>query len=88
MRYWVEMPIGRVRCSMDGSEGTTEFRDDDRCFVCGKQNPHGLHLDFVLEGASGVRTSLTIPERFQGFADITHGGILAMILDECMVNAV
>ncbi len=29
-----------------------------------------------------------MPERFQGFAGIAHGGILATILDECMVNTV
>jgi len=65
-----------------------EYLDNQRCFVCGKQNPYGLHLDFAPEGTAGVRTSLIIPERFQGFAGIAHGGLLAMILDECMVNAV
>jgi acyl-coenzyme A thioesterase PaaI-like protein len=65
-----------------------EFRNNHRCFVCGKDNPDGLHLDFVAEGASGVRTTFVVPDRFQGFADIAHGGILATILDECMVNTV
>ena len=63
-----------------------EFQDNHRCFVCGKHNPDGLHLDFEPEGGSGVRTTYVIPERFQGFAGIAHGGILATILDECMVN--
>lgn len=65
-----------------------EFQDNQRCFVCGKHNPDGLHLDFEPEGTAGVRTTFTIPERFQGFAGITHGGILATILDECMVNTI
>lgn len=65
-----------------------EFQDNQRCFMCGKHNPDGLHLDFEPEGAAGVRTTFTIPERFQGFAGIAHGGILAAILDECMVNTV
>lgn len=65
-----------------------EFRDNERCFVCGKQNPHGLHLSFEPEGTGGVRTQFTIPEHLQGFAGIAHGGLLAMILDECMVNTV
>jgi acyl-coenzyme A thioesterase PaaI-like protein len=65
-----------------------EFQDNHRCFVCGKHNPDGLHLDFDPEGVSGVRTTYVIPERFQGFAGIVHGGILATILDECMVNTV
>ena len=63
-----------------------EFQDNHRCFVCGKLNPDGLHLDFEPEGVSGVRTICIIPERFQGFAGIAHGGILTTILDECMVN--
>ena len=63
-----------------------EFQDNHRCFVCGKHNPDGLHLDFEPEGLSGVRTIYVIPERFQGFAGIAHGGILSTILDECMVN--
>ena len=65
-----------------------EYLDDQGCFVCGQQNPHGLHLEFAPEGAASVRTSFTIPARFQGFAGIAHGGLLAMILDECMVNTV
>jgi acyl-coenzyme A thioesterase PaaI-like protein len=63
------------------------FRDNHGCFVCGKDNPDGLHLEFEPEGTFGVRTSFVIPARFQGFAGIAHGGILATILDECMVNA-
>jgi acyl-coenzyme A thioesterase PaaI-like protein len=65
-----------------------EFQDNHCCFVCGKHNPDGLHLEFEPEGVSGVRTTYVIPERFQGFAGIAHGGILATILDECMVNTV
>src|SRR5262245_55732803 len=65
-----------------------EFQNNHRCFVCGKHNPDGLHLDFEPEGVSGVRTTCVIPERFQGYAGIAHGGILATILDECMVNTV
>ena len=63
-----------------------KFQDNQRCFVCGKHNPDGLHLDFEPEGLSGVRTVCVIPERLQGFAGIAHGGILSTILDECMVN--
>jgi acyl-coenzyme A thioesterase PaaI-like protein len=65
-----------------------EFQNNHCCFVCGPSNPDGLHLDFEPEGSAGVRTTCVIPERFQGFAGIVHGGILATILDECMVNTV
>jgi acyl-coenzyme A thioesterase PaaI-like protein len=65
-----------------------DYQDNQRCFVCGKHNPDGLHLEFEQEGVYGMRTTYVIPERFQGFAGIAHGGILATILDECMVNTV
>jgi acyl-coenzyme A thioesterase PaaI-like protein len=65
-----------------------DFADNQRCFVCGTDNPDGLHLEFAVEGSTGVRTTCVMPERFQGFAGIAHGGILATILDECMVNTV
>jgi acyl-coenzyme A thioesterase PaaI-like protein len=65
-----------------------EFADNQRCFVCGKDNPDGLKLAFEVEGSTGVRTTFVVPERFQGFAGIAHGGMLATILDECMVNTV
>jgi acyl-coenzyme A thioesterase PaaI-like protein len=67
---------------------TMAFQDNHGCFVCGKDNPDGLHLEFEPEGVSGVHTTFVIPERLQGFAGIAHGGILATILDECMVNTV
>jgi acyl-coenzyme A thioesterase PaaI-like protein len=65
-----------------------EFQDHPHGFVCGKHNPDGLHLEFEPEGVAGVRTTYVIPEPFDGFAGIAHGGILATIRDECMVNTV
>jgi acyl-coenzyme A thioesterase PaaI-like protein len=82
------MDLSALTNGTQGRRRPMEFQDDQRCFVCGKHNPHGLHLDFEAEGASGVRTTCLIPNRFQGFAGIVHGGILATILDECMVNTV
>jgi acyl-coenzyme A thioesterase PaaI-like protein len=82
------MDLSALTNGTQGRRRPMEFQDDQRCFVCGKHNPHGLHLDFEVEGASGVRTTCLIPDRFQGFAGIVHGGILATILDECMVNTV
>src|SRR5262245_51035747 len=64
------------------------YQDNHSCFVCGKDNPDGLHLEFEPEGDFGVRTIFVIPERLQGFAGIAHGVMLATMLDECMVNAV
>ncbi len=63
-----------------------ELVDDQMCFVCGKKNPIGLHLDFELVGQTEVRTSFLPTAAFQGFRNIVHGGIIATILDEVMVN--
>ncbi|MFQ5846822.1 MAG: PaaI family thioesterase [Candidatus Methylomirabilales bacterium] len=63
-----------------------ELVDDQMCFVCGKRNAAGLQLDFELLGEAEVRTSFLPTKQFQGFRDIVHGGIIATILDEVMVN--
>lgn len=62
------------------------LRDDSYCFGCGHENPIGLRLTFRWEGD----TYLTryVPEReHQGWAGRTHGGILALILDEILSRA-
>jgi len=63
-----------------------ELENDEMCFVCGKRNQDGLQLDFELVGEDGIRTEFTPHKRFQGWKDILHGGIIATILDEVMVN--
>ena len=68
-------------------EGFMEYDNDQMCFVCGKRNGDGLQLDFELVGESGIRTEFTPLKRYQGWKDIVHGGIIATILDEVMVNA-
>lgn len=64
-----------------------EYDNDQMCFVCGKRNGDGLQLDFELVGEGGIRTEFTPAKRYQGWKDIVHGGIIATILDEVMVNA-
>lgn len=63
------------------------YENDEMCFVCGKRNGDGLQLDFELVGEDRIRTEFTPPKRFQGWKDVVHGGIIATILDEVMVNA-
>lgn len=66
----------------------SEFRDDRVCFVCGEKNPAGLMLKIVTDGERGESTAeVTFPERFQGWAKVVHGGLLATVLDEAMVYA-
>ena len=58
------------------------------CLVCGKDNPHGLHLNFTVDPTTGiVRTTFTPASHHIGFSGIAHGGILATVFDEAMVWA-
>ncbi|MGE5225145.1 MAG: PaaI family thioesterase, partial [Omnitrophica WOR_2 bacterium] len=52
------------------------------CFVCGLENPAGLHLKFYENGSGEVTAEITIPEQFQGYPGVVHGGIVAAMLDE------
>lgn len=52
------------------------------CFVCGVENPVGLHLHFYQTAPGEVETRYTAPEHFQGYPGVLHGGIVATILDE------
>lgn len=58
-----------------------------QCFVCGVHNPFGLHLAFY-EGEPGETTAeVTIPEQYQGYPGVVHGGIVAAMLDEVSARA-
>jgi acyl-coenzyme A thioesterase PaaI-like protein len=58
------------------------------CIVCGRENPHGLHLDLHVDPATGVvRVSFTPRPEHIGFQGIVHGGVLGTVLDEAMVWA-
>lgn len=57
------------------------------CFVCGESNSHGLKLRFETDGRE-VRTRFTPHAEHIGFKGVTHGGLLATVLDEVMVWAV
>lgn len=52
------------------------------CFVCGVANPFGLHLKFVENVPGEVTCDCTIPENFQSYPGIVHGGVVSAILDE------
>jgi acyl-coenzyme A thioesterase PaaI-like protein len=54
-----------------------------RCFACGSLNEHGLHLELHV-GDDRCWTELSLPDRFQGWDGIAHGGIVTTILDEVM----
>lgn len=56
------------------------------CFVCGSDNPIGLHLEFQMDDEQ-VWTEFTAGQQHQGYPGIVHGGIVATLLDETMGRA-
>src|SRR5574341_546081 len=52
------------------------------CFVCGMQNPVGLHLHIYETSPGVVESTYTAPDYFQGYPGVVHGGIVGAILDE------
>jgi uncharacterized protein (TIGR00369 family) len=65
-----------------------EIRDDRTCFVCGEKNPHGLRIQMRIDPERGeAAAEVVFEERFQGWAGIVHGGLLATVLDEALIYA-
>jgi uncharacterized protein (TIGR00369 family) len=61
--------------------------NDQHCFCCGQDNEQGLKLVFTYPGKGKAETECVIPSHFTGWRNITHGGFLAMLLDETMAHA-
>jgi uncharacterized protein (TIGR00369 family) len=67
------------------SKQTDEFKlqpNSAHCFVCGMHSPVGLKARFWDNGVDEVRATYVVEEKYQGYPGITHGGIVASLLDE------
>ena len=61
-----------------------ELVKDRRCFVCGVENPHGLKIRVEQAGANRVRAEFTAEDRYRGWSNYLHGGVLTLIFDEML----
>jgi acyl-coenzyme A thioesterase PaaI-like protein len=52
------------------------------CFICGMENPVGLHLHIYETEPGVVETTYVAPDHFQGYPGVLHGGIVGAIIDE------
>ena len=52
------------------------------CFICGLENPVGLHLHIYELEPGVIETTYIAPEHFQGYPGVLHGGIVAALVDE------
>ncbi len=65
----------------------TQLRDNQRCYVCGKENPVGLGVDFEINREQrSISAKFTPSDNHQGYEGIVHGGILSTLLDEAMAK--
>ncbi|MFA7056034.1 MAG: PaaI family thioesterase [Candidatus Cloacimonadales bacterium] len=59
----------------------------NNCFACGKDNPIGLKLKFEYSENCSI-SYFVVSSNFQGYHDITHGGIITTLLDEAMAKII
>jgi acyl-coenzyme A thioesterase PaaI-like protein len=57
------------------------------CFVCGLESRVGLRLTFYDAGPDQAEATYTVPEEYQGYPGLVHGGIMAAMLDEVIGRA-
>lgn len=62
----------------------TYFRN---CFICGDENPAGLHLKNTYVGEKS-HMELEITPELSGLSGLMHGGFTCMLLDEVMYYAI
>ena|ERR1051326_131097 len=60
----------------------TKQPNSKMCFICGLENPVGLHLHIYEVEPGMIETTYVAPEHFQGYPGVLHGGIVGAILDE------
>jgi len=58
------------------------------CYVCGRDNPIGLGMQFYDDGKDMVESMVTPGDQFQGYPGVLHGGVAAAILDEVVGRSV
>ena len=57
------------------------------CFICGLENPIGLHLHIYEVEPGVIETTYIAPEHFQGYPGVLHGGIVGALIDEISARA-
>ncbi len=55
-------------------ENVNKQPNSDMCFVCGRNNPVGLYLQFYDNGQYYVVSKYTVSERYHSYLGIVHGG--------------
>jgi uncharacterized protein (TIGR00369 family) len=61
--------------------------DDGRCIGCGPDAVVGLKMRFDINPDKSVESRVSVSAAFQGWRDVVHGGVVALLLDEAMAYA-
>ena len=77
--------LSRSRGSAN-KNGMVYLPNSKKCFVCGEDNPAGLHIRFYVEDGL-VKARWRPQAHHYGLANVVHGGVTATLLDECMAWA-
>jgi uncharacterized protein (TIGR00369 family) len=76
------MPVKEKKSKQPSGSPRAKQPNSKHCFVCGIENEAGLRLEFYETGDGRVVAEPIVPESFQGYPGIVHGGIVAAMLDE------
>jgi acyl-coenzyme A thioesterase PaaI-like protein len=72
--------------SLEKSAFQERLKEYTLCFGCGPENPFGLKLKVAWDGEKA--TAEFVPTEYHtGVPRVTHGGIVATLVDECMSYA-
>ncbi len=66
---------------------TVDYPSFPTCFVCGSQNPSGLHIPFEPAPDGSARAEYTARPEHVGYPDRIHGGIIFTLMDEAVAWA-
>jgi acyl-coenzyme A thioesterase PaaI-like protein len=52
------------------------------CFVCGRDNSSGMHMQFYADDVGRVHAHYKALEEHEGYPGVMHGGLVTALLDE------
>ena len=71
----------------EGQSLLTLYPETRHCYVCGAENPIGMHVRFEREGEHGSVGEYTAREEHCGWPGILHGGVAFALMDEALAWA-